>query len=339
MRKTITTKRIGAFTLIELLVVIAIIALLIGILLPALAAARETARETLCLNNLRSLGLASINYGSSNNDIIPTYTWEAPTQPSQFADLRDGDRRSIASMNQATDIIRRQSELSNLEPIRGRLPHRRYSHLILMDYLTAKLPEETVACPSDRVLDSWRADIENLDPQPASVSQGFDRIWGLSSSYQVVPASFSGDYGGGLRPRALEQYNLNHNAFLESAEAYGARKFYEVAFSSQKVYMFEFFDYHTGDVPLYHAMPQANANILAFDGSARSLPTSEANPGFRPNDPTSNDPTRYTYDPRILGFEPAPPGEQTAQVEGVYRWTRGGLKGIDFGGNEIRTGN
>jgi len=54
-----------AFTLIELLVVIAIIAVLIALLLPAVQAAREAARRAQCVNNLKQLALASMNYESS----------------------------------------------------------------------------------------------------------------------------------------------------------------------------------------------------------------------------------------------------------------------------------
>jgi prepilin-type N-terminal cleavage/methylation domain-containing protein/prepilin-type processing-associated H-X9-DG protein len=50
------------FTLIELLVVIAIIAVLIALLLPAVQAAREAARRASCVNNMKQLGLAAMNY-------------------------------------------------------------------------------------------------------------------------------------------------------------------------------------------------------------------------------------------------------------------------------------
>lgn len=78
--------RLG-FTLVELLVVIAIIGVLIALLLPAIQAAREAARRSQSMNNLRQIGIATMNfevakkrlpYGSLHG--MPG-TWDNPDTP------------------------------------------------------------------------------------------------------------------------------------------------------------------------------------------------------------------------------------------------------------------
>ena len=60
-----------AFTLIELLVVISIIALLTAILLPVFFSVRGRARQTVCISNLRQIGMAISLYTDENDDLYP----------------------------------------------------------------------------------------------------------------------------------------------------------------------------------------------------------------------------------------------------------------------------
>src|SRR4051794_9676700 len=77
------------FTLIELLVVIAIIAVLIALLLPAVQAAREAARRAQCVNNLKQLGLAIMNYESSQGSLPPGSSYNSSTAAAPYNAMND----------------------------------------------------------------------------------------------------------------------------------------------------------------------------------------------------------------------------------------------------------
>jgi prepilin-type N-terminal cleavage/methylation domain-containing protein len=344
------SRRLG-FTLIELLVVIAIVALLISILLPALGEARKTGRLTICQTNLKQLGTATASYAADFQDKIFSFTWKAGVETrSEFADLRGpwGDDLQAASA-QAIDILRRRAGRDDMTWFENWIPQILYNHLVLQDYLAQRLPERMVSCPEDRLRMQWQDNprgFDNMEISPHAPDQGTDRgkRWPYSSSYESVPASFTPDRGdapnhSSVRQASTHRYYQFTNAAM-SADIFGRRRMGDVSFPSQKVHHHETFARHSGKRSLFYAYPEAKSPLLFFDQSVVMRRTGDANKGFDPSQPFRSFPTRFRYIPGLWevptpsgGFYP--PFEDL--LDGYFRWTRGGLQGIDYGGAELIT--
>jgi prepilin-type N-terminal cleavage/methylation domain-containing protein/prepilin-type processing-associated H-X9-DG protein len=98
------------FTLVELLVVIAIIGILVALLLPAIQAAREAARRSQCVNKMKQLGLAVLNYESAKK-LLPYANTPNLTQA-----LKTGACAGAAGSAVATNGLRHHSLFSYILP-------------------------------------------------------------------------------------------------------------------------------------------------------------------------------------------------------------------------------
>jgi len=80
-------KNRAGFTLIELLVVVGIIAILVAVMLPVLSKARAAANRTVCLSNIRQLGISILMYCDNNGGWFPTCAyWANGSSDVQYPD-------------------------------------------------------------------------------------------------------------------------------------------------------------------------------------------------------------------------------------------------------------
>ena len=200
-----------AFTLVELLVVVGIIALLIGILLPALNKARESARAAKCLNNIRQISMATLNFAAEHRNQMPGRGGKSLTviDPANGNVRNPSDPPAIANPERYPgDWIAWQRRL---DPITGVTNSSAVDQNITMSalapYLNIKSKTHTTPQEantfSNGVEEVFRCPSDNLPARPnAYTDGGIPRAYRYSFSmniFYVNPIHFASGYTDGTR--------------------------------------------------------------------------------------------------------------------------------------------
>lgn len=346
-------------SLIELLVGLVVVTTLSMTILPALATVRDQSQNEMSRANLMAFGQGRDQYAMDHKDRIFSYTWRAGEtyiMPDGRTMYPDSDLE--AAENQNGEVLQRRtgrvSGLTKIDSVLGRIPHRRYSHLILLDYLSGStesfLTNLLGIDPADENLLTWHdrpleygsasgvpyadGNREGYDDDSVWANNLIRQRWPFASSYQVVPHAWQGD-GSDL---VYVPVNDSTHLFRSLGDAIlGRRYMSEVAFPAQKVHMHEEFDYEQSRYP-YFAYDHARPEKLMFDGSINSRPSGEANGSVSPDDYDLNnpqDPSVYpVWTQRYVPLDafPIPLGgfEDDTELNMRYRWTLFGLQGVDY---------
>src|SRR3954447_7595170 len=171
MSKNSFRRHQSGFTLVELLVVIAIIGILVALLLPAVQAAREAARRTQCVNHLKQISLALMNFQDTRKHFPPGLSDEP-------------------SINWATKVVNTYPNFTELGYIPYILPHMELGNLAVQMSLQVHWndePNHSVAtnhplldfrCPTHE-------DVQNTYYQPPGGAET-EELTNLMSHYQAI---------------------------------------------------------------------------------------------------------------------------------------------------------
>ncbi len=344
------------FSLIELAIILAISVSVGAVLTPALSHSRSQARGMSSEGNLATIGQIGAMYGLDNDDRIFTYTWQAGEG---YINLRNGKviyppTDTEAAAMQSTNILQRATGRlfgdSRLLIPSQRVMHRQYSHLVLADYLGGNVSDPMWADPADANLLHWQANpLEYLEddnsfpygngiPDQAGYDDdgSWDSVaivqkWAFASSYQTVPHAWQQVYSFAQYAPHASTPQLFARVSNTFAPQLGDRRFHEVRFPSAKVWMHEEFDREQAGTP-YFAYDHAQPAKLMFDGSINTAMSGLAASSVSPEDYLNRD--KFVWEQTYVPLDtfPVPLGglEDPTLLNMRYRWTLGGLQGIDY---------
>lgn len=347
-----TRQSSGGYSLVELFVTIAIFIALVIAITPAIGQMRTQARDAASTANLLAIGQARDMYAKENKDRIFSYSWRA----GETYLMPDGRERNLstdvaAMQYQNTEILMRRTGRAKgrekFNNISSTIPHRRFTHLVLMDYMAgeddAAFPGIEFVDPDDQQLLAWQAHpldyLEQYGGMPYGSGQVFNgyessssfslfehrQRWSYGSSYFITPFAWQGDGPNNVyRPISGSPHLFGSTG---SPDLTG-RFMNQVQFPSSKVHMFEEFDREQARHP-YFAYDHAAPEKLMFDGSINSQSSGEAASSVDPSAPNQGV-WRQRYVPLDTFPVPVEGLGKSDDLDMRYMWTKFGLQGVDY---------
>lgn len=341
-------KRMKGFALGECLVLVVVVGLLVAIVVPMFGGARMKMRAQSSTEKLMTIGQGGMMYAADNKDRLFSYSWRAGETyvmpngrlKNEPTDQRAASRQNEEILQRRTGRINGQFKILN---ITSRLPHRRFTHLVLMDYLNDPFGSDLFIDPSDGKQQVWKdnpleyGDGSSVPYAGGLGDAGYDidpnwsdtsvrQRWAFGSSYQVVPDAWQPDFVSRYIP--VESTPHLYQAFGPNIPLADGRRITSVLHTANKVWMHEEFDREKSH-PLYFGYDAAETEKLMFDGSVNSWASGIAAPSVVPERGIFH--WRQVYVP--LDRFPVPVGGlgDSTLVSQRFRWTYGGLSGINYG--------
>ncbi len=336
------------FSLIEcgaLVLVLSMIGMTVG---PSLQSVRSQQQGTASAANLMSIGQGGAAYGFFNQGELFSYSWrggETYVMPdgrtrTPITDFDAAIRQNQAILQRLTGRINGQTKIL---PAAGRMPHKRYSHLVLIDFLNEPMETTKYIDPADANQLAWHKDPLEYLKEPntlpygsGSVPPGYDSDSGWNQTYIKQRWTFASSYTGTTASYLQDPPNSRFLPVAATPHLFsggpgvqlGRRNISEVAFPGQKVWMFEEFDREQAGSP-YFGYDHARSEKLMFDGSVNSWASGDAHASIVPEYGLA--PWKQIYVP--LDTFPVPMGGlgDMTLVHQRYRWTFRGLGGVDYG--------
>ena len=339
------------FSLIELCATLVIMVVLVGAITPSLAQIRSDARTAGSTANLMQIGQARDQYAADNKDRIYTYTWragESYVMPDGRIRNESTDMGAAQRQNQEI-IMRRTGRTGGVDKIlsfSSRIPHRRFVHLVLMDYMAGDddelFPNPVFADPEDGDLLNWQEQPEiynvpsgipyaggeaslGYEDDPGLQQLSVRQRWAFGTSYFSVPYAWQPD---GIKGESVYgPIASTPHLYTGSNVDISGRFMNQVLFPSKKVHLFEEFDREQKRLP-YFAYAHAKPEKLMFDGSINTQTSGQSNPSVNPHEPAST--WRQVYVPLHVFPIPVDGLGSNHELNMRYMWTHQGLQGADY---------